>query len=425
MYKVQFDTTKNVLQINLEKYLSEEDSIFLYQEIKKNIYKLDKNFNLLTDLTKLNNIDENTTQHIKKIMNIINKHGVLNIYRIISETNKDFGFNIMSMFHYSKNVKIKTFTCLEEANNYLILNTHSNLKIKLKTIIKTFLFNISESFRNDFFKIFLIALGFTGLILFRWSIKTFGVSLGYLDIILINLSAIWFGINGGLISAFVAMLVFTLEVIFFKSWHSRNIVFNMLIFRSLAYFGSGILVGFLIEKENKLKKQLTLSAYHDELTGFYNLRFLLRTLEKEFNHCFRHNKRFSIAIIDIDNFKSINDTFGHLVGNDILKNFAKIVEKHLRIEDSIGRYGGDEFFIIFRESDELQAKKCIERIQSDYKSIKTTSSNMINIKDLKLTFSAGIVSFNKKFDNVEQLIDCADKALYKAKANNKNCIVIS
>ncbi len=127
MYEVQFDTIRNVLKIDLKKYFSEDDALSLYQDVKKNIHKLDKNCNLLTDLTQLDLIDEKATQHIKEIMNIINEHGVLNIYRVLTEINKNFGFNIMSSFHYSKNIKFKTFTCLEEANNYLLLNTRRNI----------------------------------------------------------------------------------------------------------------------------------------------------------------------------------------------------------------------------------------------------------------------------------------------------------
>ncbi len=127
MYKVQFDTIRNVLKIDLKKVFSENDAISLYQDVQKNIHRLDKNCNLLTDLTQLDLVDDNAVQHIKHTMDIINEHGVVNIYRVLPENNKNFGFNIMSMFHYSKKIKFKTFTSLEEANNYLMLNTRRNI----------------------------------------------------------------------------------------------------------------------------------------------------------------------------------------------------------------------------------------------------------------------------------------------------------
>ena len=117
-----------------------------------------------------------------------------------------------------------------------------------------------------------------------------------------------------------------------------------------------------------------------------------------------------IAILDLDDFKGINDTFGHLVGDFVLIKFVQIVKSLIRKTDKIYRYGGDEFIIIFNRSTPLNATKTIERILNKIDKTKLKYKDYL----IKLTVSAGITC-HKKGDDVESIIKRADEALYEAK----------
>ena len=119
------------------------------------------------------------------------------------------------------------------------------------------------------------------------------------------------------------------------------------------------------------------------------------------------------AIIDIDHFKNINDTYGHLVGNDSLKIFSAIIKKTLRETDISGRYGGDEFILIFLESTPEQGMKIVTRIKTLISETKITSSFLMRKKAISLTFSAGLTSFSQQSKSINDLINAADKALYQ------------
>ncbi|MCG2711796.1 MAG: GGDEF domain-containing protein [Candidatus Omnitrophica bacterium] len=162
---------------------------------------------------------------------------------------------------------------------------------------------------------------------------------------------------------------------------------------------------------------------HDELTGGLNYRFSLESLKKEFERSKRYKKNLTIAIIDIDHFKNINDAYGHLVGNDTLKAFSNIIKNNLREVDISGRYGGDEFVLIFPESSAEQGMKIVTRIKTALSESKITSAFLISKKDISVTFSAGLASFSAHNKTMNNLIDTADKALYQAKNEGRNKIV--
>lgn len=164
----------------------------------------------------------------------------------------------------------------------------------------------------------------------------------------------------------------------------------------------------LEEQQKEIEKLINI----DKLTGLYNRHKLDNELIKEVNKATRHNTKLSIIILDIDNFKYINDSFGHLVGDNILKEFSKILSNSIRNTDTLGRWGGEEFLIIcpFTNLDEIKVlankiKKILEL--SDFS---TKQSH---------TASFGVAQFDINED-VEQLLNRADKALYKAKINGKN-----
>jgi diguanylate cyclase (GGDEF)-like protein len=164
----------------------------------------------------------------------------------------------------------------------------------------------------------------------------------------------------------------------------------------------------LKEQQREIEKLINI----DKLTGLYNRHKLDSELIKEVSKSTRYNTKLSIIILDIDNFKCINDSFGHLVGDNILKEFSNVLSKNIRSSDTLGRWGGEEFLIIcpFTNLDEIKilANKIKEILESS--NFCTKQSH---------TASFGVAEFDLNED-LEQLLTRADKALYKAKINGKN-----
>jgi diguanylate cyclase (GGDEF)-like protein/PAS domain S-box-containing protein len=179
-----------------------------------------------------------------------------------------------------------------------------------------------------------------------------------------------------------------------------------------------------ITERKKFEERLIILANYDELTGCVNFRWLMKLLEKEIARSRRYRKEFSIIMIDIDHFKIINDTHGHLVGNDALVAFANLVKGSVRSIDIVGRYGGEEFLIILPESDAQQALVVLERLKNNLTQTKITSPHLGERVELSLKFSAGIASFPLNTKNLKELIWIADNALRQAKREGRNRVVL-
>ena len=161
-------------------------------------------------------------------------------------------------------------------------------------------------------------------------------------------------------------------------------------------------------------KQMTLT---DPLTGLFNRRHFESEFDREFKRTKRYNNDLSIAIIDIDFFKTINDTYGHLCGDYVLKECAYLMIQNFRQTDFIFRYGGEEFAVILPETSTENAPIPIERLR---KKIENHTFNFDG-KKLKITISIGISS-NTKFETAEEMFADADKALYDAKNCGRNML---
>ncbi|TGM05210.1 diguanylate cyclase [Leptospira jelokensis] len=153
----------------------------------------------------------------------------------------------------------------------------------------------------------------------------------------------------------------------------------------------------------------------DELTRLYNRRHFETALVREFKQASRYNQNLSLLVIDIDDFKKINDTYGHLMGDEILKQVAGKISTSLRMEDTACRIGGEEFAIIFPQSNEEQAMKAGEKLLQ--------ACRTIQISGKPVTISGGLVSYPDKAKRCEEMYDLADRALYSAKDSGKNQIV--
>jgi diguanylate cyclase (GGDEF)-like protein len=169
-----------------------------------------------------------------------------------------------------------------------------------------------------------------------------------------------------------------------------------------------------------LLEQVQQLASEDELTGILNRRSLMAALERERSRAERSGAPFSIAMIDLDHFKRVNDTHGHAAGDEVLRALAATVHDTMRATDVFGRFGGEEFLMILIGDAPALALRVMERIcaavaAKDWSSI---------APDLSITLSVGIAS-HRKGETIEQLLHRADLALYQGKDAGRNTIIAS
>ena len=171
----------------------------------------------------------------------------------------------------------------------------------------------------------------------------------------------------------------------------------------------------------KYTKDLEHYATRDPLTDLYNQRMFWELLGYEVGRARRHNQKFAVMMLDLDNFKTINDRFGHHFGDAFLQSFAKLLTTAIRHGDLLARYGGDEFCVILPEASETQAHMVAQRIADLLES--HTMETPDGIK-LKATTSIGIAISPEHGDNPKDLFLVADNMMYKAKNAGKNAIAM-
>lgn len=161
----------------------------------------------------------------------------------------------------------------------------------------------------------------------------------------------------------------------------------------------------------------------DALTGFYNRRQFDERLKQEVSSAKRQKRNVCAIMTDIDFFKSVNDTYGHAVGDLVLKTVSKVIKSQLRDYDIAGRYGGEEFVILLPYTNLDEAKTVAERLRKAVEDRKTDISKIIpNHKNISVTMSLGVAQYNSgEYEKV--FIQNADKALYKAKESGRNKVV--
>ncbi len=173
------------------------------------------------------------------------------------------------------------------------------------------------------------------------------------------------------------------------------------------------------ELEHELE-QVSELVREDQLTGALNRRGLDETVDRELKRADRNNAPLSVALLDIDNFKKLNDSLGHQAGDRALTHLTKVIKETLRPADAVGRYGGEEFLIILPDTDLTSAVEAIQRLQRDL----TKKFFLHNNERILVTFSAGVALRGVNEDQ-EDLVGRADKAMYQAKQTGKNRVVAS
>jgi diguanylate cyclase (GGDEF)-like protein len=184
-------------------------------------------------------------------------------------------------------------------------------------------------------------------------------------------------------------------------------------------------ISFLVEHgaralDNALRYTSTRDMlYIDELSGLFNYRYLKVALEREIKRADRYSTQLSVVFLDLDNFKGVNDTYGHLVGSNLLRELGLILKKSVREVDVLIRYGGDEYTIILVETGPDTAKQVAERIRH---MIATHTFSSQEGYQVKLTASLGFACYPDDTTGMDELLAMADKAMYAGKAAGKNCV---
>lgn len=166
------------------------------------------------------------------------------------------------------------------------------------------------------------------------------------------------------------------------------------------------------------KRELLALSRTDSLTGLLNHGAWKDSLEIEFQRCQRQRRGGAIALIDVDHFKIINDTYGHVAGDMVLRQLSKILKQNLRATDIAGRYGGDEFCVILPDVPLAHVVKAMDALRDRFSGLGYEQS-----PELKVSLSIGLAAFNPMHTDATQWLNDADLALYAAKTTGRNRVI--
>ncbi|MFQ5824052.1 MAG: diguanylate cyclase [bacterium] len=189
-----------------------------------------------------------------------------------------------------------------------------------------------------------------------------------------------------------------------------------------------------VEMFNKISEQLAFTLNNillyehtkelsitDELTGIFNRRYFNQRFERELQRSKRYHHTLSVIMLDIDHFKIYNDLNGHIMGDEVLKKIAFILESNLRKADILARFGGEEFVILLPEISKNQSKKVANKLRRKIEN--TPFDNEESQPQGKITISSGLAVYPEDSANPQKLIQYADEALFTAKSLGRNCVV--
>lgn len=168
------------------------------------------------------------------------------------------------------------------------------------------------------------------------------------------------------------------------------------------------------------QRELQRLADLDPLTGLPNRRAFYSMAEKTLEHCHRLNEPVSLAIFDLDHFKLINDTYGHLAGDRVLECFGNILSRSTRPHDFVARWGGEEFILLLSQTDLELSRAAAERIRREVQDLAFSVGPPDHLISIHATVSVGITASSDPSDSLRDLIQRADTALYEAKRRGRN-----
>jgi len=176
-----------------------------------------------------------------------------------------------------------------------------------------------------------------------------------------------------------------------------------------------------ITEKKRIQEQLTILATTDSLSGLYNRAEFMKLAQRELSLAQRYNKKLTLLMIDVDFFKTINDTFGHAAGDEVIQVMGNLIRTNFRKNDLAGRLGGEEFVVLLRDTSLDEAKSAARKF-NEAVSRKTV---IYEGREISITVSIGVAEFYGGINNrgnIEDVLKQADRALYKAKSIGRNCI---
>lgn len=239
------------------------------------------------------------------------------------------------------------------------------------------------------------------------------ISVALLYLIPIGLVSWFINKNVGLAISLLSSIDWLLISIFDNHIYSHpaipfwNALVELTFFTIISYTISSVKVLLIRERE---------IARCDSLTGIANRRAFMEIIAQEFERSQRYNHAISIAYLDLDNFKTVNDKFGHEVGDKLLKTIVDIMKKHTRTSDIMARLGGDEFAVLLPETDPEAARTVLIKLQE------TVRKEMIK-RSWPVTMSIGLISFQQLPISYTEAIHLADQLMYKVKNQGKDSIL--
>lgn len=194
--------------------------------------------------------------------------------------------------------------------------------------------------------------------------------------------------------------------------------------RAVENNGDLVLEGIILDISDRkaLEDELAELATLDPLTGLLNRRETTRLLEEEITRAKRYGRALSLLWIDFDHFKAINDEYGHAAGDSVLNSTSQLLADSVRSADVLGRFGGEEFVVVLPEMDRFEASETAERLRN---LISETPQPLGDGKTVRLTISIGVSVFPDNGPDVRALCAAADKAMYQAKSNGRNQVVLA
>ncbi|WP_419811380.1 GGDEF domain-containing protein [Bacterioplanoides sp.] len=202
--------------------------------------------------------------------------------------------------------------------------------------------------------------------------------------------------------------------------------FNLVLVLISMVFLSGLYYRLVVENAARLQQLATTDA----LTGLHNRRCVQELAEREIKNHRRHGLPLSVLMCDLDNFKRVNDLFGHLAGDRVLRNFSQVLNQQVRAGDLVARWGGEEFLVLLPSTPLAEAQAVAERVRQHIEQAPVTmadseiyTTTTIGISELALE-GVSLTMGNLAGDCFEQLVARADDALYQGKANGRNCIML-
>lgn len=261
-----------------------------------------------------------------------------------------------------------------------------------------------------------IDLGATSILLYYYG-ET-GITFFAIYLWVITGNGCRFGVTYLLSATVITVSLFSIVAMNGSFWiENRNVTVGI----GISLLIVPVYLSVLLRRLNSAQKQLELLSLHDGLTGLMNRRAFDSQLSTEFSRLKRLPTPFSLMIIDIDHFKAVNDKYGHLAGDAVLKNIAVTLQNNFRSIDVVTRFGGEEFAILLPGHGTTEVNFSTERLRQTVEQLTTE----VNGENIKVTISIGVASWNNQYKNTEEWLKHADNALYQAKQKGRNQTVMA